>query len=50
MGVHMVWTQQVDGVNSVYSGLYHEVERTRNFTSDEKSVSNEAKKRKKSKR
>jgi hypothetical protein len=50
MGVHMVWTQQAEGVNSVYSGLYHEVERTRNVPSGDKSVSNEAKKRKKSKR
>jgi hypothetical protein len=46
----MVWTQQMDGVNSVYSGLYHEVKHTSDPIAAEKSVSNEAKKRKKSKR
>jgi len=50
MGVHMVWTQQVDGVNSVYHGQYYEVETTRDPIETPKSVSNESKKRKKSKR
>ena len=49
-GVHMVWTQQVDGVNSVYHGQYYEVETTRDPIETPKSVSNESKKRKKSKR